>query len=341
MGRILPTDIYNMKARLVNQSRDHLSEIITFDFFTQEELSMTGNYLGKLIIFLLAFSLPGYPLLVHAQETSLDPSRVKWSSLHYKTYIVFFSMNVKARLNLIPQTDSKAALLTPEHGQATMPLANPTYRIDLDSKIMGRKSLISLWFDPDGSAFQRTQTDTGSKQRIKTYRILKDGYVSQQVKPKKNEKDQPPAKWTEIGKGHKTFKTLPPAGTIIAEPTALYYLLSASTLNKPGDKFEKYIFTKHGIFLLKLHAVDHQEIEADYVQQQEGKKLTTRGEIKTLHIRMNATPLDPAEAADFDFLGLKGDIHLYMEPTSRVLLQISGKADIIGHTDIKLKEVVF
>ena len=56
---------------------------------------------------------------------------------------------------------------------------------------------------------------------------------------------------------------------------------------------------------------------------------------------MNAVPIDPSEGDKFDFLGLKGDIHLYMDPVTRVLLQISGKADIIGHTDITLKEVVF
>ena len=45
--------------------------------------------------------------------------------------------------------------------------------------------------------------------------------------------------------------------------------------------------------------------------------------------------------ADFDFLGLKGDIDLYMDPATRVLVQVSGKADYIGRTDIKLKEVSF
>ena len=295
----------------------------------------------KIILLLLLFSLNSMPLLVHAQEAKIDPSRVKWSSLHYKTYIVFFSMNVKARLKQIPLATSKAALLTPKQGQGTMPNADPTYRIDLDSKIMGRKSFISLWFDPSGNAFQRTQTDTGSKQRVKTYRILENGYYSHETKPKKNETALPPNKWTQKGEGNKTFNKLPPADATITEPTALYYLVSASDLKKPGDKFQEYIFTKHGIYQLNLHAVDYKEIETDYVQLQNGKKHKSQGEYKTLHIRMNAVPIDPSEADKFDFLGLKGDIHLYMDPVTRVLLQISGKADIIGHTDITLKEVVF
>ena len=56
---------------------------------------------------------------------------------------------------------------------------------------------------------------------------------------------------------------------------------------------------------------------------------------------MNAIPVDPAGADEFDFLGLKGDIDLYLDPDNRVLVQISGKADVIGHTDIKLIEVSF
>ena len=295
----------------------------------------------KIILLLLLFSLNSMPLLVHAQEAKIDPSRVKWSSLHYKTYIVFFSMKVKVQLKQISQATSQAALLTPKQGLGTMPQADPTYRIDLDSKIMGRKSFISLWFDPNGNAFQRTQTDTGSKQRVKTYRILQDGYYSHETKPTENEQDLPPSKWTQVGEGSKTFNKMPRAGAIVAEPTALYYLVSASHLNKPGDKFQEYIFTKHGIYQLNLHAVDYKEIETDYVLRQDGKKQKSQGEYKTLHIRMNAVPIDPSASDGFDFLGLKGDIDLYMDPTTRVLLQISGKADIIGHTDITLKEVVF
>jgi hypothetical protein len=56
---------------------------------------------------------------------------------------------------------------------------------------------------------------------------------------------------------------------------------------------------------------------------------------------MNAVPIDPSEKDDFEFLGMKGDIDLYIDPDTRVLVQISGNADIIGYTDIKLKEVTF
>ena len=302
---------------------------------------MSVNYFVKIVLLLLAFSLSGYWHVVHAQDNKLEPNQVKWSRLAYKSYIVFFPMDVKVQLKQISQATAREALLTPKHGPGTMPQANPTYRIDLDSKIMGRKSLISLWFDPDGSAFQRTQIDTGRKQRIKTYRILENGYYSHETKPKTNETELPPNKWTQTGEGHKTFSKLPAAETIVTEPTALYYLVSASNLTRPGDKFEKSIFTKHGIYQLKLQAVDYQEIETEYTRQQGGKKEAAPPTTKALHIRMNAVPLDPAAGGDFDFLGLKGDIHLYLEPQTRVLLQISGKADIIGKTDIKLKEVVF
>lgn len=295
----------------------------------------------KTLLLTLFIGLNSFPALSQAQDTKLDPTLVKWKNLHYKASVLFFSINVKYTLNQISQADSKSALLKPSKGTGVMPAVDPTYRIDLDSKIMGRKSLIKLWFDPSGTAFQRTQTDTGSKKRVKNYRILTDGYYSLEVKPKEGEEDLPPNKWTQKGEGAKTFNKLPPKGGIIAEPTALYYLVSASSINKPGDKFEEYIFTKHGIFSLKLHAVDYKEIETNYKSNQGGKKQTVQGENKTLHITMNAVAIDPADAGDFDFLGLKGDIDLYMDPATRVLLQVSGKADYIGRTDIKLKEVTF
>jgi hypothetical protein len=280
--------------------------------------------------------------LLLAQDSELDPSRVQWTSLDYKTRLLFFGMKIKVQMNQIPLTTSKAALLIPKHGEGTMPRADPSYRIDLDTKILGRNSFVSLWFDPDGTAFQRTQTDTGKKHRVKTYRILKNGYYSLQAKPTEDEKDLPPNKWTDIGDGKKQFNTLPPMGTTIAEPTALYYLVSASPLKKPGDKFAQYIFTKHGIYRLDLHAVDYQNIEVNFKTNQRGKNKTIyNDEFKTLHIRVNGVAIDPDAAGDFELFGLKGDIDLYLDPETRVLVQISGEMDIVGHTDIKLKAVTF
>jgi hypothetical protein len=296
----------------------------------------------KQIIFALGIALISYPLLSLAQDPKLDPSRVEWTSLSYKTRVLFFGMNIDVQMNQIPLATSKAALLTPTQGDGTMPQTDPSYRIDLRTKILGRKSFISLWFDPDGTAFQRTQTDTGKKQRVKTYRILKNGYHSFQAKPKESEKELLPNLWTDIGIGNKKFNKLPPTGTIITEPTALYYLVSASPLNKPGDKFEQYIFTKHGVYRLDLHAIDYQNIEVKFETNQSGKKNTVyNDEFKTLHIRMNGVAIDPAVQGDFDLLGLKGDIDLYLDLETRVLVQISGAIDIVGYTDIKLKAVAF
>ena len=56
---------------------------------------------------------------------------------------------------------------------------------------------------------------------------------------------------------------------------------------------------------------------------------------------MTGVAIDPAMQGDFDFLGLKGDIDLYLDPKTRVLVQISGTVDIVGYTDILLREATF
>ena len=304
--------------------------------------SYWDNMKVKHIILALFIGICSYPSLSLALDTKLDPSRVQWTGLSYKTRVLFFGMSIDVQMNQMSLAMSKAALLAPKHGEGTMPQTDPTYRIDLDTEILGRNSFISLWFDPEGTAFQRTQTDTGKKHRVKTYRILKNGFYSRQAKPRENEKALPPSKWTDIGEGNNEFNMLAPPGTIIAEPTALYYLVSASPLNKPGDTFEQYIFTKHGIYRLDLRAVDYQNIEVNFETNQSGNKSTVyNDEFKTLHISVNPVAIDPAAKGDFDLLGLKGEIDLYLDPETRVLVQISGAIDIVGYTDIKLKAVSF
>jgi hypothetical protein len=296
----------------------------------------------KHLILALLIGISIYPAWSLAQDSEFDPARVKWKSLSYKTHVLFFGMNIEVQMNQISLATSKAALLEPKSGQGTMPQTDPTYRLDLDTKILGRNSAISLWFDPDGSAFQRTQTDTGKKHRVKTYRILENGYYSLQAKPREDEKELAPNMWTDRGEGENKFNKLPPAGTIISEPTALYYLASASPLNKPGDKFEQYIFTKHGIYQLYFRAVDYQNLEVQFEINHSGESETVYDdEYKTLHVKMHGVPIDASAEDDFDLLGLKGEIDLYLDPKTRVLVQISGSLDIIGYTDIKLKAVTF
>lgn len=285
--------------------------------------------------------LSGYPFLSHAQGSRLDPSRVKWTDLYYKSYILFFPVKASVHFKSIPLARSQEVLLVPKEGQGTFPKTDPSYRMDIVSEIIGRNSLIKLWFDPDGEAFQRTQTETGSKKRIKTYRMLKNGYYWREVTPGENEKDLPPNEWTRLKEGAETFKQFPPSEKVVSEPTALFYLISASSLNQPNDQYEEYILTKHGIFKLNLYAADYKEIEVSYESNKSGVKKALRGKYRTLHIRMKGAPIDPSGKNGFEFLGLKRDIDLYLDPDSRILLQISGVADIIGRMDIKLKQVVF
>ncbi|MBN1848350.1 MAG: hypothetical protein JW932_07175 [Deltaproteobacteria bacterium] len=271
----------------------------------------------------------------------MNPSQVQWSGLYYQTHVLFFPAKVNIHLSQIHLSASQEAMLIPKQGQGVMARTDPSFRIDIYSKIVSRSSLIKLWFDPDGMSFQRTQIETGGKKRIKTYRILTNGFYSREIKPDKDEGDLPPDKWSLVNDGFKIFTEMPPHGTVISEPSALFYLVSASALNMPGDERIEYIFTKHGIYQVRLHAAEYDTIKMEYEISEGGIVKTSAGKHETLSIRMSAVPLDPLEKNEFELLGLKKDIHLYMDPRTRVLLQISGRSDIVGRMDIKLKKVIF
>ena len=72
----------------------------------------------------------------------------------------------------------------------------------MTTSLLGRNSQVNFWLEPDLTALQRTQTDTGKKQRIKTYRFLKDGVHSFQKQPFDHEKKLPPQQWTDLGEQH-------------------------------------------------------------------------------------------------------------------------------------------
>ena len=66
-----------------------------------------------------------------------------------------------------------------------------------------------------------------------------------------------------------------------------------------------------------------------------------RGKVKALKIALAAQPLasDLDESENFSFLGFHDEIAIFIDPTSNLPIQLSGKIPKIGNVTIKLREV--
>ena len=126
----------------------------------------------------------------------------------------------------------------------------------------------------------------------------------------------------------------------MTDNAAIFYAVSAADLNKKGDYVVFLTFDKEHINEVKLLCGGFADIDADYVVQSNTGKKRVQGSVKALRISLQSRPIDKnSDNKEFMFLGVKGDINIYLDPQSHIPLQVSGKVDYVGHTDIKLSQV--
>jgi hypothetical protein len=92
---------------------------------------------------------------------------------------------------------------------------------------------------------------------------------------------------------------------------------------------EVLVFQKRQLVRVRLAVDDLTDAPVDYRATGDDGKRSCRGSVRALRIRLTVLPRGPGKV-DFDFLGLKSDIVVYVEPESRLPLRIEGQAAIVG-----------
>ena len=280
----------------------------------------------------------------HANAGQFDPASIKWSELTFSASVLFFTVDAKIKFKTLPADQVAAELITPNPGgdsKVIMPQQNQVYFISSYTSNFGRNSMLEFWFEGDLTALQRTQTETGRKTIVRTYRFLDDGAYRSDILPAKGEEKLPPAKWTQTSTQFYPYPSNLPDYKM-TDNNAIFYAVSAANLHKKGDSVVFLTFEKEHINKVTLVLEGTQEIETEYVAHNKNGKKRIQETVDALHISIKSEPVNKdVPKKDFVFLGVKGDISMYIHPQSRVPLQVSGKADYIGHADITLSRATF
>jgi hypothetical protein len=274
----------------------------------------------------------------HANAGQFDPAKIHWSELTFSTSVLFFKVKAEIKFKKIPATQAASDLIKPNPGdsEVIMPRHDQVYMLSSHTSNFGRNSTLEFWFEDDLTALQRTQTETGRKTIVRTYRFLNSGAYRSDILPAKGEKKLPPAKWTQTSTQFYPYPSeLPPYK--MTDNNVIFYAVSAANLNQKGDQVTFLTFDKEHINLVELVLEGTEEIETDYVAYTKNGEKRIRETVDALRVSIKSEPVNKnVDKKDFVFLGVKGDISIYIHPQSRMLLQVSGNADYIGHTDITL-----
>lgn len=277
-----------------------------------------------------------------AGETSLSAERVPWQEISF--YGSKFGISLRAELALEPisAADAASELLPSGRGVGIGAPADGALVVTLGSDVLNRHSDIRLLVDPStGAALQRVQTESGRKQRIKSLRYGERGISTVRTRPAEGEKNLPSDRWTDVREEGEDYPALPAGGLRVSDPTALFYVIAASRIERPGDSVEVPIFSDDRLLLVEAKALDLRRVEVDYERGDGSTWRRVEGPATALRLSLDARVVGEAGGdASFELAGLRGDVEMLLDPLTRTPLQLSGKVPYAGTVTIRVERVV-
>ena len=294
------------------------------------------GWLARTCVALVIFSGAPAPAFGDAATSILDPARVGWTSVrfHASKYLVSGAATIT-----LENTDL-ATLAEPlmQPGEGT-PVEPDDQMLKLGFKIdsSGNSSQGSLLMNTrSGAAVQLVQL---KKDRYRISRFTDIGRYRHTHRPTDGEESLPHAEWTDQSDELRRFPA-ETAGATIAEPVALLYMIGAAPLEKPGDQLELFAVVRKQVFRVRVEVAGNpKEIKIDYKEHSSTGTARRKGKITPLRVLVRGQGLNPDDDEEFEFLGLRGDTEIYLQPETRVPLRLTGAMKVIGKVAFQLREV--
>jgi hypothetical protein len=278
--------------------------------------------------------------LALAEPGAFDPGRARWAELEFRAAKFLMSATARVEARMRPSAAIAAELVTTPAGTPVAPgpeVLEMVYR----ASGLGRESVTTLWADPvSGATLQRTQLDSGERQR--TYRFTDSGaYHYTRWPATRGEEDLSPARWTERTEGMRPYS--PGAiGKPVTEATVLLWLTSAADLEDAGDRIEVLTFSRKHVNRVVVEVAGRRRLDVAYDERSPAGSRQRKGKVDAILLRIHGAPLDPDPSGDDDFelLGLRGDLELWLDAGTRVPLELRGDVKIAGKLAVKLRRAV-
>ena len=313
---------------------------------------LTSSKSRLVIAYLLLFAMIGQPVnaaqKISSWPTFFEPGRIAWRSLSYKVNNIFGKVTTDVYLSTSAAEEVADLLITDPTGEALQPSGATVSKLTVHSRIdplLGFEEILKTqsWFDPNGAgALQRIRQRLGQRKWQRSYRFTKKGVFRLKKIPKDSrEENLPLEKWTKIRNHFYLYGDNGLECPQILEPASLLYIVSAIDLTTAHPPLNLCVFNKKQLHLVKVSVGGSQSLQVNYLEKLGDSQTRVDKKIDTIKISFQPRSLAPTdiEPEEFSFLGLKGDFDIFIDKTSRIPVQVSGKIAAFGKVDIFLQEV--
>ena len=283
--------------------------------------------------------LPG-PATSQPPATQLDANQVTWTGLRYEASKFFVTVRSEVQLGTLSPAATASALKPPHQSTGLTPGAEPLWHLALTTTFLGRENRDQLWFSSQGAAFQQLSERRGGKPYTKVFRFTTEGTSLRRIAPASEaEEKKPESGWTKVRDEFFPYQAAQAGCTVVSDPGALFYLVSAANLSAGGKPLRICAFFGKVLNLLEIERLGEKRVEVDYEIHQNGQTGRRRGEVQTVRLAVRARALLPGqENAQLQVLGLKGDVEVYFDPVHRLPVQVSGDLPRAGRVNVQLVE---
>jgi hypothetical protein len=267
---------------------------------------------------------------------------IPYTRLSYEASKLLMTLGTEVTLSKKTVAEAREGLVTPKDGGAITPDSGFVYSVTTDSSFFGKHTTYTMWFNDNAAILQRLkELRRGSKSNAKLYRFAPDG--KHDFRKDFNDESYV-IKLSEVNTWGSSFRQYPvkmDGDKVVSESSALLYLVSQLKLQNPGDEASLVLFSDDQLVNTSLVVEGKTKLKTDFTISS-GSNSQRINEKERSVIKVVVKPVDSQgnPVRDLEVMGLKGDITMYIDEATRLLLQISGEIEIAGDVDIKLKTAV-
>lgn len=294
---------------------------------------------GAAVFIALAVGAGGAP----ASPTPSLPPAVAWRALHFEARKFGLSATSVVRSDFLSADQLVPTLRQPPEAEG---VAVPAWvvRLTVETDLpVGRDETVTTWLNPSTfAALQTSKRTYGKRQYEKVFRFVTKGYYEWRRAPADHrEAGLPPETWSDQREGWNRPATAPSATAVLVDPYALLYLASAAQLHLPGRSLTTWTISRDQLVELSMtdggltrRPVDYLEILASGEQRHRGDQL-----VRLVHVAAAASHTQARGQVDLGFLGMQGELTVFLDAASGVPVELVGRTRSIGQLVVRLTRV--
>ena len=280
--------------------------------------------------------------LAAAPGESLAPERLRWSELRYHARKLIFTAETAVTAELVAAGPATAALASSGGHDPVVPARDRLARIEIDTEAFGRHSRNTVLVEPaSGAALQATSREFGKRARLKTQRFTVDGVAVVRARPEAGEEKHPVERWSRRSEEFLPFPAGGDESGAITDSVALFWLLATGPLERPGDTLRVRLLSGGHLVAVTIAVVRVTRTRVELVERRAGYEPPRRrdggGARGDREARLTGMP--PSPDGDLEFLGMRGGVHILLDPVRRAPLEVSGRVPSAGTVTVRLREV--